>query len=77
MLPFLGSLNAFFIAHFGTFQYFDYNVRDIFKPNINSLFIISILKDFIAKHLDQRNISVACEIIVKLMLLKTFLVKRK
>ena len=44
----------------------------IFKPNINSFFIISILKGFIAKHMDQRNISVVSEIIVKLMLLKTF-----
>ena len=50
---------------------------EYFKPNINSLFIISILKGFIAKHMDQRNISVVCEIIVKLMLLKTFLVKLK
>ena len=46
-------------------------------PNINSLFIISIPRGFIAKHIDQRNISVVCEIIVKLMLLKTFLVKLK
>ena len=72
-----GSPNAFFIAHFGHFSILWLQCQGYFKPNINSLFIISILKGFIAKHMDQRNISVVCEIIVKLMLLKTFLVKLK
>ena len=45
--------------------------------NIISLCIISILKGFIAKHVDQRNISVVCKIIVELMLLKAFLLKLK
>ena len=64
MLTFLGSPNALLLQ-----------CQGYLKPNINSLFIISILKGFIAKHMNQRNISLDCEIIVKLMLLKTFLVK--
>ena len=75
MLPFLGSPNAFFIAHFGHFSILWLQYQGYFKPNVNSPFIISILKGFIANHMDQRNISVACEITVKLMLLKAFLVK--
>ena len=73
----LGVTQCFFIAHFGHFSILWLQFQGYFKPNINSLFIISILKGFIAKHMDQRNISVVCEIIVKLMLLKTFLVKLK
>ena len=76
-LPFLGSSNAFFIAHFGHFSILWLQCQGYLKPNINSLFIITILKGFVTKHMDQRNISVVCEIIVKLMLLKAVLVKLK
>ena len=52
-----GVPNAFFIAHFGHFSILWLQCQGDFKPNINSLFIISILKVFIAKHIHQRNIS--------------------
>ena len=45
--------------------------------NITSLCIISILKGFIAKLVDERNISVVCKIIVELMLLEAFSLKLK
>ena len=72
-----GVPQCFFFAHFGHFSILWLQYLGYFKPNINSPFIISILKGFIANHMDQRNISVACEIIVKLMLLKASLVKLK
>ena len=77
MLPFLGSPNTLFIAHFGHFSILWLQCQGYFKPNIDSLFIISILKGLIAKHMNQTNISVVCQITVKLMLSKAFLVKLK
>ena len=72
-----GVPQCFFIAHFGNFWILWLQWQGDFKPNINSLFIISILKGLIAKHMDEGNISVVSEIIVKLMPLNAFLVKLK
>ena len=72
----LGVPQCFLLAHFGHFSILRLQCQGCFKPNINSLFISSTLKGFIAKHMAQRNISLVCEII-KFMLLKAFLVKLK
>ena len=63
-----GVPQCFFITHFGHFSILLLQCQGYFKPNINSLFISSILKGSIAKRMAERNISLVCEIIVKFML---------
>ena len=46
-----GVPQCFFIAHLGHFSILRLQCQGYFKPNINSLFISSIFKGFIAKHI--------------------------
>ena len=61
--PFWGA-PMFFYSPFWLFSILWFQCQGYFKPNINSTFIRFIPKCFMAKHMTQRNISLACKIIV-------------